>query len=101
MEIEKILFTNLIAVVILLVKEIFSIFKNSTKDNTEALKQLNATCVKLEKEIEKLNLKFEYLSKDLSSIEFIKNEIIRLDQSINNSKKQKSKIQKQASEISL
>lgn len=74
-EITKLIIANGLAIGFVLIREIWSMFKDDTKENTKAIKELTTTATNLSKDITKLQLQMEYVHRDLSLIPELKRDV--------------------------
>ena len=72
---QKLIVANAIGVIFILIKEVWTFFKDSRKENTRAIKDLTKTCNALSHDITKLQVQMEYVHKDLSLIPEMKRDI--------------------------
>ena len=60
---------------LVVLKELWALFKDSTKENTKAIKELTESCSSLSRDISRLQIQMEYVHKDLSVIPELKRDI--------------------------
>lgn len=74
-QIKFLVIANIIALAAFVLKELLSYFKDSTRENTKAIKELTETCGALAKDIGKLQTQMEYVHKDLTMIPEMKRDL--------------------------
>jgi hypothetical protein len=63
---SKLLIANALAICVVIGKELWAMFKDSTKENTKAINKLTETCQDLSKDIVKLQTQMQFVDRDLS-----------------------------------
>lgn len=70
-QIKAIIVTNSIAIALILVRELFSVFKDTTRNNTKAVESLNKSIVELQ-------VQMEYVHKDLKALPELREKILEM-----------------------
>jgi len=68
MDIRYLVLSNLIAICVFIGREIYSWFKDSTKENTKALQEVNESLGALRQAVTKLDTQMHYVHRDLAAL---------------------------------